>query len=138
MIAHNEQGCSIHVIMERPTSKTMDCFVELLTPEAAMDAFNKHENLVMSGKHPRIGTRHVDVVTSNQDGLLKAIFPRSRGLVWEEGVPRKIQNNDPYSAGFQGFFTQEEMIGMYRHAETPQRVSLPAVRPYIIISIAIR
>ncbi len=122
MIAHNEHGCSIHIIMERPTSKTMDCFVELLTPEAATEAFNKHENLIMSGKHPRIGTRHVDVADSSQDALLQAIFPRARGLVWENGVPRKVENTDPYSSGFQGFFTREEMIGMYRHAETPQRV----------------
>jgi hypothetical protein len=128
MIAHNEQGCSIHIIMERPTSKTMDCYVELLTHEAAVDAFQKHENLVMSGKHPRVGTRHVDVLVSSQDELLKAIFPRARGLVWENGVPRKIENHDPYSAGFQGFFTREEMIGMYRHAETPQRVRTRSIK----------
>lgn len=128
MIAHNEQGCSIHIIMERPTSKTMDCYVELMTHDAAVDAFQKHENLVMSGKHPRVGTRHVDVLISSQDELLKAIFPRARGLVWESGVPHKTENHDPYSAGFQGFFTREEMIGMYRHAETPQRVSTGSTR----------
>ena len=126
MIAHNEQGCSIHVIMERPTSKTMDCFIELLTPEAAADAFQKHENLVMSGKHPRIGTRHVEVLISSQDELLTAIFPRARGIVWENGIPRKIENHDPYSTGFKSFFTREEMIGMFRHAETPQRVRTPS------------
>lgn len=121
----DQPGCPIHIIMERPTSKTMDCYVELWTPEAAVDAYKKCEQMIMFGNQPKIGSRKVWARVSGQDELLNALFPRARGLVWENGVPRKIPNNDPYSAGFQGFFTKEEVFGMQRHAEMPQRVSVP-------------
>lgn len=123
MLAPREPGCPIHIIMERSTSKTMNCYVEFRTQEAAVDAHRKFKHLGMSCKSPRIGPRFVEVDLSDQDKFLEALFPKARGLVWENGVPRKIENTDPYSAGFQGFLTREEIIGLHRHAEMPQRVS---------------
>lgn len=118
-----ERGCPIHIIMERSTSKTMDCFVEFITQEEAATAVRKYWHYVESGKHPRLGTRHVDMELSNQDELLKGLFPRAKCVKWTDGVPKVIANKDPYSTGFQGFFTSEEMVGLVRHAEHPQRVS---------------
>ena len=116
-------GCAVHIIMERSTSKTMDCFVEFQTVQAAADQVRRQENLAMSGRIPRLGTRHVIVEMSTQDALLADMFPRAKRLLWQNGYPRVMTNFDPYSSGFSGFFTKEEMTGLVRHAEYPQRVS---------------
>jgi hypothetical protein len=50
------------------------------------------------------------------------MFPRAKSIIWENGSPVVITNDDPYSTGFKGFFTREEMVGLVRHAECPQRV----------------
>lgn len=107
--------------MERSTSKTMDAYVELQCPEAALQQSLRHENLIASGKHPKLGTRHVGLEVSSQDELLGDLFPRAKSIKWAGGVPAVLENDDPYSAGFTGFFTVEEMVGLLRHAEYPQR-----------------
>ena len=116
-------GCAVHIIMERPTSKTMDCFVEFQTVESVRDQIRRHDNLVQSGRHPKIGSRHVHVEESDQNELLAEVFPRAKSIVWQQGLPVVVTNDDPYSTGFKGFFTREEMVGLVRHAECPQRVS---------------
>ena len=108
--------------MERPTSKTMDCFVEFRTGNSVHDQIRRHENLVQSSRHPKLGSRHVQVEGSDQNALLAEIFPRAKSIIWEGGAPVVIANDDPYSTGFKGFFTKEEMVGLVRHAECPQRV----------------
>jgi hypothetical protein len=115
-------GCTVHIIMERPTSKTMDCFVEFQTVNSVYDQIRRHDNLVQSGRHPKLGSRHVHVDVSDQNELLAEMFPRAKSIIWENGSPVVITNDDPYSTGFKGFFTREEMVGLVRHAECPQRV----------------
>jgi hypothetical protein len=115
-------GCAVHIIMERPTSKTMDCFVEFQTIDSVYDQIHRHDTLVESGRHPKLGSRHVHVEVSDQNELLTEMFPRAKSIVWENGSPVVIINDDPYSTGFKGFFTREEMVGLVRHAECPQRV----------------
>ena len=124
IIEDHSFGCAVHIIMERPTSKTMDCFVEFRTCNAVHDQIRRHENLVQSGRHPKLGSRHVQVEGSDQNALLAEIFPRAKSIVWEGGAPVVITNDDPYSTGFKGFFTKEEMVGLVRHAECPQRVRI--------------
>ena len=121
MIEPHLQGTPIHIVMERSTAKTMDCFVELTFPSDAYPLAVRHENAMMSGRHPKMGTRHVILEISSQDELLGNLFPRAKNTTWIEGVPIVQKNRDPYSSGFKGFFTSEEMIGMIRHAEVPQR-----------------
>lgn len=118
-------GCPIHIIMERPTSKTMDCFVEFQDLASVRDQIRRHENLVESGRHPKLGSRHVHIEEADQNELLREMFPRAKSLVWQNSSPEVITNEDPYSTGFKGFFTKEEMVGLVRHAECPQRVSGP-------------
>ncbi len=116
-------GCAVHIIMERPTSKTMDCFVEFQIPESVCDQMRRHDDMIESGRHPKLGSRHIQVENVNQDALLKEMFPRAKSLRWRNGIPEVLENQDPYSTGFKGFFTNEEMFGLVRHAECPQRVS---------------
>ncbi|KAB8255150.1 hypothetical protein BDV32DRAFT_154517 [Aspergillus pseudonomiae] len=115
------KGCPIHIIMERSTAKTMDCFVETETQEAAQRTVDRINSIYETGRAPRLGLRRVDVEYSNQDALLKDLFPRAKCIAWEDGMPRELPNTDPYSTGFSGFITSEEIVGAIRHAEIPHR-----------------
>jgi hypothetical protein len=118
-------GIPIHIIMERSTSKTMDCYIEMKSESAALEHFCRHWDSLTggNGKQPRIGHRNVTVDRATEDELLKDLFPRAKCVHWENGKPIIMENNDPYSTGFRGYFTSEEMVGMIRHAEHPTRVS---------------
>lgn len=109
--------------MERSTAKTMDAFVEFKTQKDAETAVRRL-SFTESGRYARLGTRHVDISMSSQDELLKNIFPRANCIQWQNGSPVLLENNDPYSVGFQGFLTKEEVRGLVTHAENPARVCI--------------
>ncbi|OTA95420.1 hypothetical protein M434DRAFT_28926 [Hypoxylon sp. CO27-5] len=85
----NDKFEPVHIIMDRTTSKTNDCYVEFNTLHDAINAVNKHRMAVDSGRHPRIGKRSVE---------LTLLYP------WEN---------------FKGMITKEEMISLCKHAECP-------------------
>ncbi len=127
LIKPHEEGFPIHIIMERSTGKTMDAYVETITQEIAAQAWEHGFGLARM-RHPKLGQRHVTVELSDQAELMKDLFPRARCVAWnneEFGTPHIVQTNDIYISGFKGFFTAEEMNGVIRHAEYPQRVSAP-------------
>ncbi|EEA26942.1 hypothetical protein TMatcc_004778 [Talaromyces marneffei ATCC 18224] len=113
-------GGGIHIIMERSTAKTMDAFVEFETQKDA-EAAARRLSFTESGRYPRLGTRHVDITLSSQDELLHDLFPRAKCVEWQNGMPKLLANADPYSAGFQGFLTNEEIRGLVSHALVPAR-----------------
>lgn len=117
-----EVGSAVHIIMERSTAKTMDCFVEFCTPEDALRTYD-YVNGGIPANPPRLGSRPVFVEKSSQDELLHALFPRAKCVVWRDGCPYVMDNTDPYSTGYQGLFTKEEIYCVVRHAEFPRRVS---------------
>ncbi|OXV11987.1 hypothetical protein Egran_00251 [Elaphomyces granulatus] len=114
-------GNAVHIIMERSTAKTMECYVEFLTVADALATFSRLNHFQEGGRYPRIGNRHVIIEMSSQDALLKDMFPRAKCVIWESGLPRVTPNTDSYSTGFQGFLTSEELLGVIRHAENPHR-----------------
>ncbi|KKK18434.1 hypothetical protein ARAM_003659 [Aspergillus rambellii] len=116
-----DRGCPVHIIMERSTAKTMECYAEFETPSEARETVVRINRIYETGRAPRLGNRHVDLELSNQDALLKDLFPRAKCVVWRDGMPYVMPNTDPYSTGFTGFFTTEEIIGAIRHAEMPHR-----------------
>ncbi|KAA8643444.1 hypothetical protein EYZ11_008422 [Aspergillus tanneri] len=116
-----DKGCAIHIIMERSTAKTMDCYVEFETKTNAQETVNRINQIYETGRPPRLGNRHVDVELSSQDALLKNLFPRAKCVSWKDGIPYALPNTDPYSTGFAGLFTSEEIVGAIRHAEMPHR-----------------
>lgn len=117
-------GVAIHIIMERSTSKTMDCFVEFLSYGDALAVVNKFTRNREDGRHPRVGDRHVAVEMSGQDVLMKELFPRAKNVVWQGGNPVIIHNDEPFNSGFKSFLTSEETVMLVKHAEQPHRVSL--------------
>lgn len=117
------QGFAIHIIMEKPTGKTMDCFVEFPSQSAAHQCASRFPQ----DKGIRLGSRNVYVSMSSQAELMRAIFPRARLVSFDNntGRPTILQPNvnQDWSQGFRGFVTIEEIHGVVRFAESPSRVS---------------
>ncbi|THW16932.1 hypothetical protein D6D24_04185 [Aureobasidium pullulans] len=123
-IAHQPRGASylaIHIIMERSTGKTMDCYVELNTVAEAQAAVAGFQQRCVNSRHPRIGDRHVDIELSSQEELMKELFPRAKCVNWDGHTPQVYTTEEAFNSGFQGFVTSEEMVMITKHAETPQR-----------------
>ncbi|KAI9701230.1 MAG: hypothetical protein M1836_001899 [Candelina mexicana] len=125
-------GCAIHIIMERATGKTMDCFVEFLSSGDALAAVNRFVRHKEEGRSGRIGDRHVDVEMSGQDSLMKELFPRAKNVVWHGADPAIFHSTEPFNSGFKGFITSEEMVMTVKHAETPHRYPWWVVESYTL------
>lgn len=114
----------IHIVMDRSSGKTTDCFVEFVTEKDAEDAVHHVTQPGYMGQSPRSGVRHVQASMSNYDEMLKAMFPHAKGIEWVNGKPilRSVPEDEHWSTGFSGFLTDEEMYCTLRHAEQPYRV----------------
>ncbi|OQE42224.1 hypothetical protein PENCOP_c004G05083 [Penicillium coprophilum] len=117
----SSEGCPIHIIMERSTGKTMDCFVEFPSKKDAEDTVRRINRAYDAGSAPRMGSRHIDIEMSTPAKLLKATFPRAKCISWDDGKPVQLPNQDDWSTGFDGFLTDEELFCLTRHAEQPHR-----------------
>ncbi|KAG8528684.1 uncharacterized protein KY384_006371 [Bacidia gigantensis] len=114
-----ELGPSVHIIMERATGKTQDCFVEFFsTPDAKawVDVIKYRSNAAN-----RLEDRVLEVELSSQDQLMKELFPRAKNIDWRDGQPLIVQSDDPYNTGFKTFVSTEELQILVRHAEQPHR-----------------
>ncbi|KAG5293249.1 RRM (RNA recognition motif) superfamily domain-containing protein [Histoplasma capsulatum G186AR] len=114
-------GCAVHIIMERSTGKTMDCYIEFPTKADAECTLAWVNRGLDTCQTPKLGNRHVVVRASNQDELLKDLFPRAKNIDWRNGIPHVRAGIEKYCSGFQGFLTGEEIFCTVRHAEMPQR-----------------
>lgn len=126
MLKKHDLGYPIHIIMEKPTGKTMDCYVEFPSHEAALSCVRRFEHTAHPGRGTKLGTRNVSLDLSNQAELMEAVFPRARLVEFDvyTGQPRIVsQDHDHsgWSAGFRGYFTLEEIYGITRFAECPSR-----------------
>ncbi|KAL8859868.1 MAG: hypothetical protein Q9178_003701 [Gyalolechia marmorata] len=117
-IINPEYGVAVHIIMDRPTGKTMDCYVEFFSQGDAQASLNK---CLMRGSQLRLGERVVDVHLSSQDELLKELFPRAKNCTWEHGRPKITESTEPYNTGFKAFVTNEELLQTVTWADKPHR-----------------
>ncbi|KAF7518781.1 hypothetical protein PCG10_010558 [Penicillium crustosum] len=122
-------GCPIHIIMERSTGKTMDCYIEFATMKDAQATVERLNRVYDAGSAPRMGSRHVDLELSTPAKLLKATFPRAKCIAWEDGNPVQLVNKDSWSTGFDGFLTDEELFCLTRLAEQPHRSAFASKVP---------
>lgn len=109
---------AIHIIMERATAKSNDCFVEFETFDAAAAEADR----LQSGRR-LVGHRRARIELSCQEALMDELFPRAKCVTWIGCEPDVRENKDEYLSGFQGFVTGEEMHATARIAQNPQRVS---------------
>ncbi|KAH0543207.1 hypothetical protein FGG08_002468 [Glutinoglossum americanum] len=124
-----DMGCPIHIIMERGTSKTMDCYVEFLTVQDARSAVQRFVDHRDTGRHPRIGERHVDMEMSTQSALMMELFPKTGKYVTWNGAHPKITRETDSWGGFKAFITSEELVMTIKHADTPHRSPFSAKCP---------
>ncbi|EHL02518.1 hypothetical protein M7I_1310 [Glarea lozoyensis 74030] len=113
----------IHIVMERVTSKTLDCYVEFVNFNEAVAAVNRFEGNRIGGRSGRLGQRHVEVELSSQEALMKELFPKAKNVTWRGARPEIAPRdpNDKYNSGFQGFVSKEELVMLVKHVEAPQR-----------------
>ncbi|KAI9760583.1 MAG: Arp complex subunit [Chaenotheca gracillima] len=120
VIGFSDRG-AVHILMDRNTGKTLECFVEFVSHGDAMIALTRFERARDAGRHPRIGNRHANVELSSQEELMASLFPRAKCVDWEGQHPRVYETTEPFNSGFKTFITSEELVMTVRHAETPAR-----------------
>ncbi|KAJ2891048.1 hypothetical protein MKZ38_000982 [Zalerion maritima] len=95
--AANDRDEPVHIILDRVNGKTMDAFVEFLTPQDAHDAVEK---LRGSRRYHKIGDRNVTVQLSSHSELQGALFPRAKGLRWlDDATPvlEEAREDEPFN-----------------------------------------
>ncbi|KAI5293992.1 hypothetical protein KEM52_004898 [Ascosphaera acerosa] len=130
-----ECGPAVHIIIERSTGKTMDCFIEFASTADAHATLAWINGTFENGQPTRLGNRYVQAEMSSQSELMRAMFPRAKCVRWEGGVPVVVPRSEGeiWSTGFTGFLTEEELFSTIRHAESPLRspfISRCPRRPY--------
>ena len=115
----------VQIIMERTNAKTQDCFVELADINTKRLVFDRYNEDLQSSFPPKIGSRHINIEDSDQGEMMAEIFPRAKCIAWGnvQCFPVNTYNLDPYSSGFNGFLTDEELFNLVRCTQDPTRVS---------------
>lgn len=119
----NDRQEPVHIIMERVTSRTQDCYVEFMSMQDAITAVDKHNRAQSMGRSNRLGERPVEIEVSSQAAMMKDLFPHAKGVRWEGSRPVILEDHptEPWSC-FKGFITVEEMVCLIK-------VSHPAMCP---------
>ena len=117
--ATRDAVASIHIIMDRMTGKTYDCYVEVSSTDAAQSFVNSRTN---SRQAQPLLDRIPTVEMSCLDQLLENLFPKARSMQWMQGQPI-LRAGESVDSPFRALVTQEEMATTVRYAESPQRVS---------------
>ena len=125
-IITNDLGPPVHIIMDRSTGKTMDCFVEFFSTPDARACINSI--LLRSISQNRIGDRVVEVMLSSQEELMTELFPKAKNVKWQGAKPVIKEATELFNSGFKTFVSLEELGCLVRHAEQPHRVSLSRVQ----------
>ncbi|GIZ38940.1 hypothetical protein CKM354_000233700 [Cercospora kikuchii] len=125
---------AIHILMERESGKTMDCFVEVATPAEASWVARQFARRVDQKRPPKVGDRTVEVVYSSQDELMFELFPRAKHVRWSNGQPVVDRNERKYykdqaAVGFQGFLHPEELVALSKHATLHERSPFASKSP---------
>ncbi|KAK3298154.1 uncharacterized protein B0H64DRAFT_414995 [Chaetomium fimeti] len=118
----NDNQEPVHIIMERVSSKTQDCYVEFMTTQDAVRAVDRHRDNIQKGRPSRLGERPIELLLSSQAALMMDLFPLAAGVWWDNAKP-VIQapiDGQPWKT-FKGFVTEEEMTMLVKHVEIPQR-----------------
>lgn len=114
--------CPVHITIDRTTGRTLDCFVGFQSENDAREVLRRI--MKISHGNLRMGSSRLHVTLSNQNALLKAIFPKSKSVDRVIGSPRGgSSRNARSSGGFDGFITDEELTSLVRFANDAERVS---------------
>ena len=125
---------AVHIIMDRESGKTMDCFIELATVKEASMVLKTMQSRADSGRPPKVNNRLVTVKVSSQEELMSELFPRARHVAWHGNHPVVDTKPRQYypgvnAVGFQGFIQDEEMVDMIKIAEMGHRALFASKNP---------
>lgn len=114
--------CPVHITIDRTAGRTLDCFVEFRSENDAREVLQRM--MKISHGDLRMGSSRLHVTLSNQNALLKAIFPKSKSVDKVLGYSLGgSSRNARSSGGFDGFITDEELTCLVRFANDAERVS---------------
>lgn len=92
----------------------MDAYVEFVTPKDAWRCASRRRSRIL-------GNRHLTLEVVDQSELMKDIFPRAKGIVWEGVIPKACEDKD-FGPRKPEIIGREELVLIVNHARTPHRV----------------
>jgi hypothetical protein len=95
----------------------MDAFVEFLNAKDAWKCVARRKSRVL-------GNRHLTLDVVDPSDLMKEIFPRAKGIVWDGVIPAVLQDQSGLSGMDPVILGREELVLIVAHAKTPHRVCL--------------
>ncbi|KAI1474638.1 hypothetical protein F4774DRAFT_422173 [Daldinia eschscholtzii] len=119
----NDKEEPVHIIMDRVTSKTNDCYVEFVSFQDAVNVVDKHRAAIKQERHPKLGDRNVEMTVSSQAKLMKELFPTAHGIDWHQSPYAFTSGSEWDFQNFKGFICAEEMGMLYKHAEANSHAS---------------
>ncbi|KAI1472322.1 uncharacterized protein F4812DRAFT_454135 [Daldinia caldariorum] len=119
----NDKEEPVHIIMDRVTSKTNDCYVEFVSFQDAVNAVDKHRAAIKLERHPKLGDRNVEMAVSSQAKLMSELFPTAHGVDWHQSPYAFTSGSEWDFENFKGFVCAEEMGMLYKHAEANSHAS---------------
>ncbi|KAK6511965.1 hypothetical protein TWF481_000864 [Arthrobotrys musiformis] len=112
-----EEHGGIHIIMDRTTGKTMDCFLEFPTVGAAERFIQRRCN---NNRRCILGGRHISLELVRQGELMRWLFPKVRGATWGDNGGLVLGDWTALSATVE-IISREELVMILGHARTPHR-----------------
>lgn len=73
---------AVHILMDKPTAKTMDAFVEVKDMGEAMLVMRQFDRRTRTGGHIKLGDRDVTLVAVTQAEFMATLFPRAKNVEW--------------------------------------------------------
>jgi hypothetical protein len=93
----------------------MDAYVEFMNSKDAWKCVSRRRSRVL-------GNRHLSLDVVDTADLMKDVFPRAKGIVWDGVVPRPAPDKSEFGAKTE-IISREELVLIVQHARTPHRVS---------------
>ncbi|KAF8250466.1 hypothetical protein K440DRAFT_659461 [Wilcoxina mikolae CBS 423.85] len=112
----------VHVIMDRSTGKTMDAYVEFLNAKDAWKCVSRRRSRIL-------GNRHLSLDIVDPAELMKDVFPRAKGIVWDGVVPSLSPDKSEFGAKTE-IISREELVLIVNHARTPHRSLMSIVSKF--------
>jgi len=123
---------AIHIMFDRQSAKSGDCYIEFPTATDAAHVFSSRKNFYDRHSHdPQrvIGGRRVRIKMSSQEELMQEIFPKAKCVTWRKQQPIILPPVDEYTSGFNGFLSSEELVFTSKWALEPRKSKYTGTHP---------
>lgn len=80
--ASSSSHYAVHIMMDKPTAKTMDAFVEVKSSKEAVLITSQFGRRTRHGGHIKLGDRDVGLSVVSQANFMATLFPRAKNVVW--------------------------------------------------------